>query len=121
MQYKYLLSTILFVLIFTSCTNNSPEDLIENTQIIGQLRYNQNIKPIIDNNCISCHGVVPTNGAPISLVNYTQVKDSYLNNGLLDRIQRQNGDGLLMPQGGPRLPQNTIDVFVQWNADGLLE
>ena len=44
MQYKYLFSIMLFVLIFTSCTNDSPGDLIENTQIIGQVKYNQNIK-----------------------------------------------------------------------------
>ena len=26
-----------------------------------------------------------------------------------------------MPFGGPRLPQNTIDIIIQWEADGLLE
>lgn len=121
MKFKVLFSTISIATIFISCTNESVDDLIDDTVITGQIKYNQNVKSIIDNNCISCHGTVPSNGAPMALVTYAQVKNAVENRGLLDRIQRQNGDGLLMPQGGPRLPQNIIDVFMQWNTNGLQE
>ena len=57
----------------------------------------------------------------MSLVTYSQVKESLLNGGLLDRISRQTGESGLMPQGGPRLPQNSIDVVTQWQTDGLQE
>jgi len=40
---------------------------------------------------------------------------------LLDRISREEGASGAMPLGGPRLPQNTIDLIFQWNEDGLLE
>ena len=49
------------------------------------------------------------------------VKDAVINKGLLDRISRPEGASGLMPNGGPRLPQATIDLIVQWDADGLLE
>jgi hypothetical protein len=55
------------------------------------------------------------------LVNYQNVKEAVLDRGLLDRISRQEGEDGLMPFGGPRLPQQTIDLIFQWNADGLLE
>ena len=57
----------------------------------------------------------------MSLVTYAQVKDAVQNQGLIDRITRQNGQSGLMPLGAPRLPQTTIDVVIQWNADGLQE
>lgn len=121
MKYKILFSAIILATAFSSCTNDSVDDLIGDTVITGEVKYTQNVKSIMDNNCNSCHGAVPTNGAPMPLVTYAQVKDAYENRGLLNRMQRQNGDGLLMPQGGPRLPQSTIDVIIQWNADGLQE
>ena len=57
----------------------------------------------------------------MSLATYNDVKNAMLNRGLLNRISLNNGDDLLMPQGGPRLPQPTIDVVAKWEQDGLIE
>ena len=65
--------------------------------------------------------VVPRNGAPNALVTFAQVREAMLNRGLLNRISLPNGNGLLMPQGGPRMPQATIDLVSKWQQDGLLE
>jgi hypothetical protein len=115
---KYLLfTTFLFI---CSCSNNSEDDLI-NPVTLSTTKYIQNVKPIIDNNCINCHGATPSNGAPMSLVTYAQVKDAVQNRGLIDRISRAQGAPGMMPNLGTRLPQTTIDLIVDWNADGLLE
>jgi len=113
--------TIILVLIisFFSCTNNSEDDLIEKNDTINIITYNTNVKNIIDNNCLNCHGNTNPN-AGLSLTNYSQVKQAVLNNGLIDRISRPIGDPQLMPQTG-KLPQQTIDIIVKWNTDGLLE
>lgn len=103
-----------------SCSNNSEDDLIEHN-VLNTTKYTQNVKPIIDNNCISCHGAIPSNGAPMSLVTYAQVKDAIQNRGLLDRISRTQGAPGMMPNLGTRLPQATIDLIIDWNTDGLLE
>ncbi|WP_460219582.1 hypothetical protein [Psychroserpens sp. MEBiC05023] len=113
----------LFVLLATllcSCTSVSEEDLIDATPIPTVVSYNDNVKSIIDNNCISCHNNPPINGAPISLITYTDVRTAIESNDLIARIS-SNDQGFLMPFGGPRLPQNLIDIIVQWEADGLLE
>jgi hypothetical protein len=117
-KIHYLIfSTLFFVY---SCSNHSEDDLtIPLTS--NTTKYIQNIKPIIDNNCVACHGATPSAGAQTSLVTYNQVKTSVLNNGLLDRISRVQGASGMMPYQGTRLPQTTIDLIIDWNTDGLLE
>ncbi|GGA68864.1 hypothetical protein GCM10008015_07050 [Flavobacterium palustre] len=104
-----------------ACSNDNPDTLMEDIPNENAVTYKQNVKSIIDNNCISCHAATPVNGAPMSLVTYAQVKNAIQNRGLLNRISLNNGNSLLMPQGGPRLPQTTIDIVAQWQQDGLLE
>lgn len=121
MNLKKLFSLLVFSSLLMACTNDNPETLMEDIPLEGTITYNQNVKSIIDNNCIRCHASAPLNGAPMSLVNYNQVKEAIQNRGLLNRISLNNGDNSLMPQGGPRLPQATIDVIVKWQQDDLLE
>jgi hypothetical protein len=121
MNLKTLLVVLSFASILVSCTDDNPSTLIDTPPITGLATYNQNVKSIIDNNCVVCHAAVPKNGAPMSLVTYNQVKEAVLNRGLLTRISLENGNSSLMPRGGPRLPQATIDVIKKWNQDGLIE
>ena len=108
------------ILIFLGCTSVSEEDLIDATPIPETIAYNVEVKPIIDNNCIICHSNPPQNGAPMPLVNYENVKDAVENRNLIGRISSED-PVFLMPFGGPRLPQNLIDIVIQWNEDGLIE
>ena len=121
MNLKTLFAVLSFASILVSCTDDNPSTLIDTPPITGVATYNKNVKSIIDNNCVVCHATVPKNGAPMSLVTYDQVKEAVLNRGLLTRISLENGNSSLMPKGGPRLPQTTIDVIKKWEQDGLLE
>ena len=117
----FFIASTIAILPFTSCTNHSLDDLTEPVEEIELVTYTDNVKTIIDNNCIFCHNTPPVNGAPNSLLTYDQVKNSVLNGNLISRISAQSGETGAMPFGGPRLPQNLIDVVVQWETDGLLE
>ncbi len=117
---KKLLSFILFVMLIVNCTSVSEDDLIDTTPIEDVITYNNQVKPIIDNNCIHCHSMPPVNGAPMPLIGYGDVKNAVLNDDLIERISSEDL-GFLMPFGGPRLPQNLIDIIIQWEIDGLLE
>ncbi len=121
MNPKKIFPMLVFASFLMSCSNDNPDTLMEDMPNDGTITYQQNVKSIINNNCISCHAATPRNGAPMSLVTYDQVKNAIQNRGLLNRISLENGNSLLMPQGGPRLPQATIDIIVQWQKDGLLE
>lgn len=119
MKSKYLIS-ILIITLFGSCAYNSEDDLIEPVVVEDFVTYDDNIKSIIDNNCINCHSSPPVNGAPTSLTTFEGVKAGVENGNLIERISTTDS-GFLMPFGGPRLPQNLIDLVVQWEAEGLLE
>ena len=121
MNTKTLFVVLSFSSIFVGCSDDNPSTLSDTSPVVGVTTYNQNVKTIIDNNCVVCHAAVPKNGAPMSLVTYAQVKDAVLNRGLINRITLENGNGSLMPKGGPRLPQTTIDIILKWEKDGLLE
>ena len=117
---KFILLTL--ILINLSCTNDSEDDLTE-PLILNQnepVTFN-NVSSIFQNNCISCHSNPPVNGAPMSLINYNDIKDAVENRNLIDRISRQTRENGAMPLGGPRLPQNLIDLVILWQEDGLLE
>lgn len=121
MNPRKLFLLLVLSCFFTGCTNENPDTLEDKTTNPNSITYNQNVKSIIDNNCIRCHASTPLNGAPMSLVTYNQVKEAIQNRGLLNRISFNNGNTSLMPQGGPRLPQATIDIMIKWQEDGLLE
>lgn len=112
---------IILGLLLMSCTNASESDLIDVQPIPILVTYNDNVKTIIDNNCLNCHIQPPVNGANTPLLIYDNVKNAVENNNLINRISSQAGDPGAMPFGGPRLPQNLIDLIIQWEADGLLE
>jgi uncharacterized membrane protein len=100
------------------CSNHSTSDL-SGASLVGNVSYARDIKPIIDNNCLECHKSPPENGAPMPLTTYEFVKDAITNRPLLDRISREQGAEGMMPLGGTRLPQSSINLIALWKAQGM--
>lgn len=119
MKSKYLI-LILIVVLFSSCSYNSEDDLTEEIIIDNFVTYDDNVKSIIDTNCIFCHNNPPVNGAPMSLITYDDVRDAVENRDLIELIST-NDNSEVMPLGGPRLPQAIIDIVIQWEQEGFLE
>lgn len=109
-----------FSLLFSSCTYDSTSDLLNEIEDTN-LKYTTFVKSVIDNNCIVCHATTPVNGAPMSLTSYEHVKNAIQTRGLLDRISRPQGSSGMMPLGGTRLPQETINKIFEWSQNGLPE
>lgn len=107
----YIAGLILFV---NSCESRTYEEISDSTPITDVVKYESDLKPIVESSCINCHSA--TSFKP--LVNYNQVKANI--DIIINRIQRPNGDPLKMPQGGS-LSTNQINLFVKWKADGLIE
>lgn len=119
MKYKSLFITFLLALLLPSCSENSSDDLIDNSN--APVTYTTQVKNIIQTNCLSCHTSPPINGAPMQLTTYNDVKNAILTRGLLDRISRPQGAPGMMPNGGTRLPQTTIDKLYAWQNGGFIE
>lgn len=107
------------VFLVISCSNDSESDLNPMPPNVV-VTYTSEVRPIINANCINCHGATPTNGATISLATYQNVRDAILNKGLIDRISRAQGTPGMMPFGGTRLPENSINTIIKWQTDGFL-
>lgn len=120
MMKRIFIILSIFLLVLNSCTNASEDDLIDTQPLPEKVTYAAHVKPIIDNNCIRCHNNPPVNGATIPLLTYQEVKSTVQNNNLISKING-DGPGSLMPLGGPKLPQNSIDLIEKWETDGLLE
>ncbi len=117
MKYNWLY--IIPVLIFSSCTNTSPDDLTDNDPITELVKYDTDIAPIIQSQCIQCHNSNFASGG-LALENYTDVRTSTESGSLIDRITRNAGDPLIMPQNS-QLPAASINLIIQWQIDGFLE
>lgn len=119
-NYKYIIGLFTILLAY-NCTSVSEEDLIDNTPPPNSVSFNEDVRIIMENNCTFCHGDPPTNGATTPLVTYQNVVDGVNNNNLIQRISAQPGEGGAMPLGGPRLPQNLIDLIIEWEAQGFID
>ena len=119
MSIKYFF-IVAFLVILSSCTNDSTSDITIPTNNSVTIKYSTDIASIISTNCLSCHTSPPVNGAPMQLTTYDDVKNAILNRGLIDRISRAQGTVGMMPEGGSRMPQATIDKIIKWQTDGFV-
>jgi uncharacterized membrane protein len=121
--------TIAILILITAISSCSDSDTFEDIEDNGgtvvpppsvtDATYSDNVKTIIDGNCVSCH----SSGGAASfrpLTTFTEVKAAVENKDLLGRIQKQTGQSGIMPQGG-RMSQSNIDLVVKWSTDGLKE
>lgn len=109
----YLASCIAFFI--CSCGGDDITEPIPNSS--GKTTYNGSVKNIINNNCTECHGNPTTQGAPMALTTYIQVKNALETRGLIARINNTSNP---MPQAG-LMSTNDRNIIQKWQDDGLLE
>ncbi len=81
------------------------------------LSYQSDIRPIIQGNCLSCHGNPPTNNAPMSLTSLSLVRSAIETRGLLSRINSTTNP---MPPDG-LMPQSARALIAEWADQGFPE
>lgn len=82
-----------------------------------KMTYQTNVQSIVMASCSPCH--TGANARQKSLNTYDQVKANI--DDIITRIQRNPNDRGFMPKNHPKLPDSTIQVFVQWKNNGLAE
>ncbi|MEP7164441.1 MAG: hypothetical protein ABI741_07100 [Ferruginibacter sp.] len=81
------------------------------------MTYAGNLQPTLEANCSPCH--FPPRGNKLALDNYNAVKQNI--GDMISRISKLPGERGFMPFKHDRLSDSVIHIFVQWQADGLLE
>ena len=121
MSYK-IKCICFFIFLSIGCSETSPIDLVETQTSTEKITYQKNIKEIIsNNNCLNCHGAIPTNGSPMSLNNLASVKEAIQNRGLIYRLNLDQSNGSAMPTGGPKMLESQINSIIKWQNEGFLD
>ncbi len=118
---KYLcLAGAFSLLTVAGCsTKDDEENMTPDPEPIpneNAVSFASQIKPIIEQNCTPCH----VEGG--DRTNYTMFANAKSNvDGILNRINRNQGDTGLMPNGGQKLSEDKINLIQKWKDDGLAE
>lgn len=112
-KYMYALLVIGAIFSFANCTT---AEIPATQPVTGTIKYDPDIKTIMQNNCLNCHGTLNPN-AGLSLTNYQQVRNSAENGNL---VSRMNNAASPMPPSGI-LSGTTRAVIDKWVSGGYIE
>ena len=135
---RITLMAIFLSVLFTGCTTDLYEPIVPtddtqetidgnndssgdpgnnsgNSNSEGKITYYGNVKSILNQLCISCHGPIdPKDHFDIST--YEKAKKEI--DEIIEEIQ-EDGDDIMPPSG--RMAENLIQIIKDWETDGLLE
>ena len=105
---------ILALVLPSACTKEKAPVPLPQIVCTSTISFSQQIAPMIDANCASCHGA----GAGTSpvLSNYAEISQNA--EAIVNAL---HGTPELMPQGGPALPDSLIQQFQCWLQQGKME
>jgi hypothetical protein len=112
MKKMIVIVSLLVVALFQFCSSGKKAQVA-----IPKVTYTANVQPLIVMNCSPCH--IPPKGNKEALNTYETAKSNL--DSMIARMQKNPDEKGFMPFKHPKLSDSTINVFVQWKADGLLE
>ena len=98
-----------------TATNTSTTTTTTPTHV--SLTYVPNIQPTLLANCSPCH--FPPRGNKTALDTYAAAKENI--GDIISRIRMNPDERGFMPFKHSKLSDSVINIFVKWQADGLLE
>jgi hypothetical protein len=107
-------------MMMNSCTKENEEDIAGSDLycLDSLVSYENNIRPILQNNCYECHSTaIHTND--IILDTYEGVTTAINNGFVLPQINRDPG-AAQMPFGRPKLSDCVIATIEKWVEEGML-
>lgn len=107
---KFLILSISFLLFFASCSTESEDDPAPAIKV----NYTTDIKPIIDDNCLSCHTSPLLNGASMPLISLENVREAVENRDLIGRVESGS-----MPPVGDFLTTTEVQAIRDWKTGGF--
>ena len=120
MMVRLITSTVLVLVIaMTGCYYDNEETLYpQGDCITTDISYVEDIAPIIQQNCFSCHSAAVNTGN-ITLEGHAKLAGYALNGRLLGAIRHDPGF-IAMPQGASKLSDCNIAKIEAWAMEGAL-
>jgi hypothetical protein len=117
MRVFSIFATLTCLLIVAACTKDiGPNPDLVKKSLCDTVSFNKHIKPIIVNKCVVCHVSGTSSGAPGDFNNYSELKTKADAGLIKARVIDQTPS--VMPQGGPPLPQEQLDMIKCWLEAG---
>ena len=117
MKKIYLIAVVIAPVIILSFSKPcSVPSLLEQKKTI--VTYQTHISPLVMANCSPCH--FPGKGGNKKPLDTYRAVSSRIDK-ILRRIQLDLTDRKFMPLSQPKLSDTAIEMFKQWQTDGLLE
>jgi len=115
MKKIYVLAIVALAILFQYCatTKTAPVKPVA----VSKVTYVSNVQPVLIKNCSPCH--FPPQGTKKALNTYLAAKGEI--DDIIEAIKKNPGERGFMPSKHAKLSDSTINVFVQWKNDGLLE
>ena len=111
MKKTILVSLVIAGTVFQFCTST------KKIADVPRSTYTADIQPTITMHCSPCH--IPPRGNKEALNTYDAAK-AHIDESIA-RIKKAPEEKGFMPFKHPKLSDSTINVFVKWKEDGLLE
>jgi hypothetical protein len=110
---------LIILLFFSFCTYNNEEELYPNEICdTADISYINDIKPIFEQNCYSCHSNSVLYYGNLSLENINHIQRVVDNGKLLKNIKHEP-DGRPMPEGAAKLSDCNINKIEAWVNRGI--
>jgi len=113
---KKILILSALAIALNGCDSHTYDDIIGYTD---NPTYTQNIKPVMESNCVSCHQPsYQGDNAGLYLTNYAEVQDATMNGNVACRVDASCGN--IMPVAG-KMPAPIVKMIQVWKANGCPE
>jgi hypothetical protein len=86
--------------------------------IPSEASFDTNVKPLIEEHCVRCHGAEPDFGAPISLLEYEPLIAGLEGERPVDRMVTHLVEGTMPPEGNPQPEHADYDTMIGWASCG---
>lgn len=118
MRIAPILALIIAIAAESSCYYDNVEELYGTSPCdVTAVSWTADIQPMIQQNCLGCHSGAGAS-AGLDLSTYMSVKTH--SSSLVNRMNKPNGDPLMMPPSGP-LSNCTLNQMDAWVAAGTPE
>ncbi len=117
MKYQHLIYAFAIIMatsVVYSCKKDRVPTAIVDPTCTDTISFAAKILPMIEANCISCHGTGNSTG--YTLTDYSTISSNA--DAILNSIQPNSSN--LMPQGAPVLNDSLIQQFSCWKIQGKL-
>jgi hypothetical protein len=111
---RFLFISICSLFLASSCTKEKTP-FIQTPSCNGPVSFANDVLPVIEQNCSGCHDANGAGG--YSFTDYSNISTNA--NALLSSLRATGPQ--LMPQGGPALPDSTIQLIECWIYQGKLD